>query len=95
MDLKIINQTVYLVQFHENRTLLGVVDSIFESAFSLPLELDELPPVRSNFHGTLEGGSTVEPYNFRPYNYDSASEPLLPMFPVAYQFSHRKCPKQD
>ena len=40
--------------------LPGGADSIFEPADSLPLKLNQLPPVRLDFHEALEGGSAGE-----------------------------------
>ena len=58
--LEDVHQTIFLAKFQRNQTSAGRVDSIFWSADSLPLKLNKLPPVTSNFHETLCGGSTGE-----------------------------------
>ena len=50
--LEDIYQQIYLAKFHENSTLPGRVDS--KSADSLSLKLNQLFPVRSDFHKTLK-----------------------------------------
>ena len=58
------HQQIFLVKFHENSALAGRyrqrVDSISESADSVPLKLNQLLPVRSDFHETLQGETTCE-----------------------------------
>ena len=46
-----------LAKFHENSTLPGGIDSMFESADSLPRKLNQLRPIRSDFHEILRGVS--------------------------------------
>ena len=59
LDPKIFSSRSSLLAFIKIRRS-GGVDSIFESADSLPLTLNQLPPVRSDFHETLQGVSAGE-----------------------------------
>ena len=49
VELKHIHQHIFLAKFHENPTLSGGADSILDSANSLPLQLNQLPLVRSHY----------------------------------------------
>ena len=51
-----IHQQIFLAEFHENPTLPDRAVSISESD-SLPEKLNQLPPIRSDFHESLQGGS--------------------------------------
>ena len=57
--LQDIYRRIFLEKFHEDSTLPGGVDLIFESAGSMPLKLNQLPPVGSDFHETLGGVNNI------------------------------------
>ena len=58
--LEDIYQQIFLAKFPENLTLPRKSNSIFEPADSLPLKLNQLHLVRSDFHETLLGVSDGE-----------------------------------
>ena len=61
MDLKIFTKRFLLQSFKNvsDVTRGGRVNSIFSVCLALPLKLNELPPVMTDFHENFQGGSMV------------------------------------
>ena len=53
-----IYQQILRAKFHNNSTLPGGADSIYESTDSFPLKLTQLPAVKLDFHEPWQGAST-------------------------------------